>query len=271
MSWRFLGDWPSDTKRPEEGYTAWDEDYNSRQEQLTNYLQIDGGAYQLVPTEPHVTRDPYWNPRHRDSGAKPIQNYRGHTFQLWNDFGLPTPYFLNYHHDHKVGSSDFGFTQMAVDEADGVFLEPPSTAPEPMFKSYYPNSGLPYGDGPFDARNSRGGHPHSQLNRDMHYYTINKPPYKPWFKTKEEPYPHRAGGQYALADRNPLSWRDNETGLIWSGVTTPRPEAMDPVQNSVLMGDNPKAVMISTGESRLARRIESGATAKPAVSPKTEL
>ena len=32
---------------------------------------------------------------------------------------------------------------------------PPTQAQEPLFKNYYPNSGAPYGTGPFDAHTSR--------------------------------------------------------------------------------------------------------------------
>ena len=43
--------------------------------------------------------------------------------------------------------------------------------------------------------------------------------------------------------------------------STPRGEAMDPVQAAVLQGDNPKSRLITSGETKLARLVESRATA----------
>lgn len=234
-TYSFSGDWGSRDKQ----YRS-DPDVP---EYFINYLNIGKSRFQLTPSEGNL----FWTDRDEP-------NYRGHTFQLWTDSGLPTPYFLNYHHDERSG--DFGSAQKGIQEAigGGAFLKPPTAAPTPMFKNYYPNSGLPYGAGPFDARTSRGGSPYQQLDRDLHYYTIDKPTYH---------YKHGDG----LGGLNKYRHADN---ALWV-QTTPRPEAMDPVQNAVLRGDNPKSRLITSGESKVARLVESKATAVAQIPPKDEL
>lgn len=218
-----------------------------REEGFVNYLHLGKERFQLTPTEIDYR---IWS----DDDTQ-VPGYRGHTFQLWNDDGTPTPYFLNYHHDHEHRSHDMGSVQEAVKRAmeqGAAYLVPPTSAPDPLFVRYYPNTavyseGMVYGQGPFDAATSRGNSTYQQLDRDMHYYTINRPAeYK--YGLEESMIEGSMVNKYQFADR-----ADNVQ-------MTPRPEAQDPVQNLVLRGDNPKSRLIMSGESNLAQMVESRAT-----------
>ena len=243
------GVWPTVTESNREALTQRYHDDRNELLASNNYLDVGGRTYQLLPTE-------------ADDNTGRNDNYRGHTFQLWAD-GLPTPHFLNYHHDEELDSGDFGFIQKSVNDARraGLYLQPATDAPSPMFTRNYPtrppNSGytsgyLPYGLGKFDARQSRGDKSYSLLDRDMHHYSIDTPP------EALGRHPKELNAKYAGANDPTHS------------TTTPRGEAMDPIQAAVLRGDNPKSRMITSGESKLARAIESRATATHTYPPKKD-
>ena len=222
------------------------------EEDHINYLNYGGSSFQLVPTEVHVTLDGWVQ---RNDYHLLEANYRGHTFQLWNE-GYPTEYALHYRHDKPTH--------------DIVYLPPPDHAPDPMFLDAYPNSGMPYGSGPFDADTSRGKSPYQMYDRDMHHYSITRVDHpmmsydadsgRSWFDSLGSKTKARLGMETAQDATNFIQAHVNRFPEALQG-TTPRGEAMDPVQSAVLQGDNPKSRLISAGESKLASRVESAATA----------
>ena len=267
MSWWFSGLWGDRDQDYHWNAYDWEHERENRTEDFVNYLHIGNTRFQLTPSEA-LTDQKYT----RDWRA--IPNYRGHTFQLWNDDGTPTPFHLNYHHDEFQSDTERGKIISSVQKARkrGAFLAPPTHAPDPVFTKGFPtNSYEAYGTGPFDARTSRGNSPYQQLDRDMHYYTIDKPDQNEW----KLGYPagrvsaRIAPDQQSPETRHEMSAMFNRwhyTNDARNVQSTPRGEAMDPVQAAVLQGDNPKSRLITSGETKLARLVESRATA-PAREP----
>lgn len=233
MSWRFAGAWPSevDSKKP-----MLFEDTDDPHLARSNYLHLGRSAFQLTPVEPTVGFVP------KGQGIGPlVPDYRGHNFQLWSDMGLPTPYFLHYGHDYG---------DRATFQRHGLYLAPPRHAPDPLFNetTAFPSGELPHGQKEFDSYQSRGSSPYAQLDRDMHYYGITA----------------RKDHEYVTGMRNAYEYAGDDRFV----QTTPRPEAMDPVQNAV---HNPKfypdGQLLTSGESKLAALVESRATVYPARPP----
>ena len=228
--------------------------FHRRIEYHRNYLNYGGSSFQLVPTE-----------RNMITGA---MNYRGHTFQLWDE-GVPTPYALHYRH----AEPDNVYTGT---RADSLYLTPPAHAPKPMFdEDGFPNSGLTYGFGPFDAPNSRGKSPYQLWDRDMHHYTITRTdhPMMRWDADADERW--FTSLPFHLRQKYDLKTPAAATKFAHPHVdkmpeklqrTTPRIEAMyapDPVQATVMPPDTTaRSRLISRGESKIAAHMESAATAK---------
>ena len=273
MSWWFSGLWGDRDRNYRWSDVEWMGKNEHRTEDFVNYLHIGNTRFQLTPTEAltDVAYTRNW---------RAIPNYRGHTFQLWNEDGTPTPFHLNYHHNkgNERLDSERGKIISSVQDARerGLFLAPPTHAPDPVFTGLFPTGSQPslyggYGTGPFDARTSRGNSPYQQLDRDMHYYTIDKPDQNEW----KLGYPGRADFDIERHGHRVLNGPDTEERRGMSAMfnrwhytndarnvqSTPRGEAMDPVQAAVLQGDNPKSRLITSGETKLARLVESRATA----------
>ena len=225
-------------------------------EHHANYLNYGGSSFQLVPTERTSDRTNWW-------GTAP--NYRGHTFQLWDE-GVPTPYALHYRHDAPSNM----FTGM---RGDSLYLTPPAHAPNPMFTRLYPTGSFPpkYGTGQFDAGTSRGKSPYQMYDRDMHHYTISRidHPMMDWDADRDAPYINRYS--YIRDDLDRTNQKDIERVREYvhhnlnkfPNMLQGSSPAPDPVQREAMPPDTtPRSRQISRGETKIAARIESKATAK---------